>query len=246
MNPIKLTRNVLKKTLTILEHPELLRTLGRDVHRGFAKELFFLKKNLGIVPKTILDVGAATGEYSKAARFVFPQAQVYAFEPIPRSCEELRRLATKDNYITVFELALSSRNEKTSFHYNQFSFSSSLLQMAERHTTEFPATRNETLISIECRRLDSLSEIRLTSPAFMKIDVQGAELQVLYGAESLLREFAAVTLEVNYEKFYEGQAVISEVLALMNRNGFSYFLQRDVVFSPSTKRPLFGDILFFK
>jgi hypothetical protein len=80
----------------------------------------------------------------------------------------------------------------------------------------------------------------------MKIDVQGAELQVLYGAESLLRQFAAVTLEVNYERLYEGQAVIPEILAVMNRNGFSYFLQRDVVFSPSTKRPLFGDILFIK
>lgn len=239
-------RNNLRRLINVFEYPELLPLAIQGVNRSFAKDLLFIKNKLGITPRTILDVGAAVGEYSKAARLVFPEAHVYLFEPIPQSCEELRRISLNDNHLTVFEMALSTRNEKSCFHHNKFSFSSSLLPMTERHTIEFPFTRNEKFIHVECRRLDSLSEIRLTRPALMKIDVQGAELQVLIGAESLLPEFAAVTLEVNFEKFYENQADISDIFTLMKRNGLRYFLQQDVVFSLLTGKPLSCDILFFR
>ncbi|MFX8747328.1 FkbM family methyltransferase, partial [Acinetobacter baumannii] len=60
----------------------------------------------------------------------------------------------------------------------------------------------------------------LATPALLKIDVQGGELDVLKGAESLLSSFAAIYVECSYVSLYEGQALASDVIAFLAERGF--------------------------
>lgn len=218
-------KSVLQKTLNILEYPSLLRTIGKQLDREFVKELLFIRQRLGITPRAILDVGAANGTFARAARFVFPDAAIHMFEPVPDHLGALQHLLDGDALVHVHTVALSSKEGSATFYVNDFRFSSSLLKMTPRHKEVFPFTEGEQTISVECRRLDSFPMIFVQKPVLLKIDVQGAEMEVLKGAGRLLQECDAVMLESSFEPFYENQAAYPELISYMNRSGFRSFLQ---------------------
>src|SRR5262245_6656035 len=56
--------------------------------------------------KTIFDVGANTGQLSKAYRLGAPAAEIYAFEPVGASFSELARLFEGDPQVHALKLAL--------------------------------------------------------------------------------------------------------------------------------------------
>ncbi len=243
-------RAIIKKLQTIIDvlnYPGLLGTIGKDVDRGFARELFFLRTTLGISLNTIIDVGAAEGAYTKAARFVFPEATIHAFEAIPESLERLRVWVGRDSKLHLYPFALGAEEKPMTFYRNEFSFSSSLLPMLERHKEVFPFTRNEHVVTVNCKRLDRFTELVIEKPALLKIDVQGSELDVLRGAEKLLKDFDAVQLEVSFESFYQGQASYDDVLSYMKKMGFGSFVQVDPQYS-KTKPPklYYCDLVFLR
>ena len=71
--------------------------------------------------------------------------------------------------------------------------------------------------------LDNFAGRRELSPDFVKIDVEGMELEVLRGgAETFTRLVDAILLEVHPEMLMRGEAV-SDVQALLERFGFKLF-----------------------
>ena len=204
-------QKISQKFNTIFQYPELFPTLFNNVDRGFCKDLLYLKKNMGFNFTTIIDVGAALGDYSKAVHFIYPDAKIYAFEPVPQSFEVLKTVANKINNLQCFNLALSDNEGETEFHLNEFSFSSSLLKMTDTHKEIFPFAKNEETIMVNTIKLDDFCKnerIVFGSEKYilLKIDVQGLELKVLKGATKLLKEIDVIQLEVSFMNFYEGQA----------------------------------------
>jgi len=69
--------------------------------------------------------------------------------------------------------------------------------------------------------LDALvAEGRMPAFDFLKIDTQGFDDAVLAGAERALEGAAAVRLEAHLRPLYEGQALLWDVLARLERHGF--------------------------
>ena len=65
--------------------------------------------------------------------------------------------------------------------------------------------------------LDRLVEQTQAQPPFLiKVDVQGAELDVLAGAQTTLRHAELILLEVSFFQFFEGAPLFCEVLAHMS------------------------------
>jgi len=237
----------LKKFVTVLDYPKVLGTIYNGLNREHIKDLLFIKMKLGFIPQTIVDVGAAIGEYSKAARYVFPEASIYAFEPIPSSFHILKKMSKSDKKLTVFNCALSDENKYVSFYLNEFSFSSSLLKMTNKHKQLFPQTNQESIIEVKEERMDSIKEVVVKKPAVLKIDVQGTELKVLNGSGILLSSFDIVQLEVNFESLYEEQARYPEIFSLMFHQGFQSFIQTDIEFAnKANKFPTFCDVIFLR
>jgi hypothetical protein len=60
----------------------------------------------------------------------------------------------------------------------------------------------------------------LEGPYFLKLDVQGYELEVLRGGTKLLRECGAILMEVALLEYNESAPLVSEVVAFMKERGF--------------------------
>lgn len=126
---------------------------------------------------TVFDVGANIGQ--STMRFVrwFPDATVWAFEPFEAAFTELQD-ATRGVGARCFKLAFGSRPETVTVALSSLSVNNSL--------------RNTTLQSsgetVEVTTLDAFTEAHgVAHVDLLKIDTEGWDLEVLQGAESLLR-----------------------------------------------------------
>jgi len=236
-------QKLVSKANSLIQTPELISTLFNKVNREFCKDLLLLKKEMGFNFHTIIDVGAAVGEYSKAAHFVYSNAKILAFEPIPDSFEKLKNLSNDIKNIQCFNIALSDKEGESLFNLNDFSYSSSLLKMTNIHKEIYPITKNETTIKVKTNKLENILS-NINKDILLKIDVQGAELKVLKGADKLLKDIKVIQLEVNFMNFYEGQASFEEILILLKKFKFFNFVQINPIIE--RENLLFSDFIFWK
>ena len=77
------------------------------------------------------------------------------------------------------------------------------------------------VVQLPMMTLDDLVErTGFPAPTFIKLDVQGYELEVLKGSTKTLVGAEFVLLEVSISQYNEGSPLIDEVLAWMRNNGF--------------------------
>lgn len=189
--------------------------------------------------RAVLDVGANCGHFSKAAAQCFPTAVVHAFEPLKVCQPALQKVVTRFPQVRVHPVALGERAGEVTMHENAFPDSSSLLPMTERHKELWPKTRPETKITVPLQTLDGLRDQFGAGPYFLKLDVQGYELNVLRGAEATLRDTLVVFTEVLFEQFYEGQVDFPTMFDFMRAQGFRF-----VEFASECRLPPRGELAY--
>ncbi len=118
------------------------------------------------------DCGANVGHYTLLfSKLVGPAGRVIAFEPFPRNVNFLRKhISLNDcSNVIVEEVALTDRDG------------------LGRMSQSGPEARldSEGEFEVLCKRIDSLN---LPPPELMKVDIEGAEIEMLAGAESVLRK----------------------------------------------------------
>lgn len=130
----------------------------------------------------VYDVGANAGFFTLfASRLAGPAGKVYAFEPLPRNIEVLRehvRLNAATN-VEIFPLAVSDR-----------------IGTARFASADHPAMgglSERGVLEVETTTLDALRGT-LAPPAFVKMDIEGAEHAALTGAMEMLRDAKPVIL----------------------------------------------------
>lgn len=124
-----------------------------------------------------VDIGAHRGEILKKMIKYAPQGRHYAFEPLPKYYKFLKRTFPT---VIVHCLALSDENTTTEFNYvvNDPGFSG--LQKRIYHTNKVIIEK----IQVRVTRLDDIIP-KETTPAFIKIDTEGAEFKILKGGEGI-------------------------------------------------------------
>jgi FkbM family methyltransferase len=125
---------------------------------------------------TVFDIGAHVGFLTMLAReLVGPEGRVVAFEPSPRNVSYLRehlRLNRMDD-VEVIEAAVAD--------------TSGVLPFEERRDSSSSRIAEGVGIQVQAVSLDDLlAERRVPPPDFIKVDVEGAELRVLAGGQSML------------------------------------------------------------
>ena len=125
----------------------------------------------------VFDVGAHVGYYTVLSSVLAgPSGQVIAFEPLPANLKYLRR-HLKLNACDNVRILTNCVGE-----------GSSIARFDDSHGTGVGHLANEGSFEVQVRSLDEMIESgELPIPQFLKIDVEGAELLVLKGAERLLR-----------------------------------------------------------
>ena len=75
-------------------------------------------KNIGV--KTIIDIGANTGQFSTSIHQIFPEAMLYSFEPLLDCYEELVTNFKDVTRFQAFNLALGDRSGEIEMYHNNF------------------------------------------------------------------------------------------------------------------------------
>jgi len=159
---------------------------------------------------TFLDIGANAGIFSvhiASFRTIYPNFQVYAFEPNPDTAERLRRNAEPLG-VRVFPFALSDHNGSIEFVDGAVSNVFTTVQNASAWS--IPRER----VVCPCRRLDDLPIAGKS--IIMKIDIEGQELEMLLGAKN---NFESGRIRALYLDDYKDRRIRD----FLDRYGFRYF-----------------------
>jgi FkbM family methyltransferase len=176
----RLTRRAVASLSRRLDRPELLAALypgaRRELHEGIAMRAI-LAGTL-TADSTYVDVGANRGQMLGEAVRIAPHGSHLAFEPIPALAAELGR---EFPGVECRRLALGARAGEAEFcYFRELDGWSGL-----RRNPEINDERGRPeYISVTVSTLDA--ELEALSPRVVKIDVEGAELDVLEGGRSLL------------------------------------------------------------
>ena len=190
--------------------------------------------------RTVLDVGANQGEFARYAADCFPNATIHCFEPLPVCQPQLKTLAAGCSRIKVHPVALGEKSCAMQMFENDFAPSSSLLPMQDRHRELWPKTTGAKKIPVTMTTLDAVAAVApFTGHMFLKLDVQGFEMNVLRGATQALRQTAVVMMEVLFEPLYEGQADFRELLNFMADQGFRF-----IEFADERRLPPLGKLVY--
>ena len=197
--------------------------------------------------RTVLDVGANRGEFARFAAVCFPGAAVHCFEPLPGCQPLLQALAARRPQIKLHPCALGDTSGAAEMFENDYSPSSSLLPLQDRHRELWPKTIGAKKIAIALDTLDAvMAREQAASPFFLKLDVQGFELSVLRGAATTLRQTAAVMAEVLFEPLYAGQTNYLELLNFMAERGFRFVEFADERRLPPLGKLIYADAVFVR
>jgi FkbM family methyltransferase len=171
--------------------------------------------------KKFLDIGANMGFYSLGASLVNEKLQVLAFEPNPVIRESLMQnidLNDAEKNIEIIELALSNFKGEATFSVPAFTGSGggSLknLHPEEGAPTEF---------TVEVEKLDNLRK-RLNDADLLKIDVEGAEFQLIKGGmEFIVKNRPTIVIELLRKWMKPFQSSPQDVIDLLSELNYICF-----------------------
>jgi FkbM family methyltransferase len=199
----------------------------------------------GLLPKTVIDVGANVGQFAVASAKLFPNVSVHSFEPNPDCVALLKKHVESLGNVLVYPIALGDEEGEVTFHVNSHSHSSSILPLSKNHLEAFPDAREVSSIQVKVFTLDTIfSGIELAAPVLLKLDVQGYEAQALRGAVETLKRVDYVILEASFKPMYEGEMLFMEIVRLMDGYGFSFLRPVGWLNDPNTGEIIQMDALF--
>jgi FkbM family methyltransferase len=198
----------------------------------------------------IFDVGANTGQFGKALRWhVGYSGRIISFEAMRAAHAELIRTAARDKLWEVARrAALGATSGMVTMNVSGNSVSSSVLPMLPSHASAAPESRYSGTETVALEPLDSLAigYFEENSVAFLKIDTQGYESEVLLGAPKTLSRAVGVQLELSLIPLYDGQKLMPEMIEHMHGIGFDLWGIAPTFAEPITGRMLQVDAVFFK
>ena len=219
---------------------------------------------------TICQVGSRKSktqdDYASLGWDIFaPNLTVYGFDVDVDACDEA------NNYLTTnkinwnerhIPLALGNSRGESTLYVTESPECSSLYQPNEAYIARFSRIcelmQLNFTIEIETTTLDDFCELeKISEIDFLKVDVQGADLQVLQGSSRVLAEqILAVQVEVNFSHLYVKQPLFADVDTYLRNKYFTLFDLTGAYYprarSPlvrSTARPgqlLWGDAYYFR
>ena len=165
-------------------------------------------KKIGFAPKSVVDIGAYHGNWTRLTQSIFPNASYTMIEA--NAHPQLKTV----NATLIQELVSSTEHDVE--WWSNGSTGDSILRERTRHYNNIvPITRRTTT-------LDALFPTQ--SFDFIKIDCQGAELDILKGGKSLIDRASVILLECPFAGQYnQGCPSFCEYIQYMDSIGFTPF-----------------------
>jgi FkbM family methyltransferase len=183
--------------------------------------------------QTWIDVGAHEGETTIRFAASRPDLLVYGFEP--NLAVAARIMGRLRNYV-VIPMAISLQDGTAELKLTAADAASSLLELDERVAAKWIGGAADLAIVsrqvVHTMRLDTfMNRMGIAHVHFLKVDTQGADLDVVRSAGDRLADIDRIQLEVTKgEQLYQGAARTEEVLSFMADHGFKLVQREDQTF----------------
>lgn len=170
-------------------------------------------KSLNFYPKTIIDVGVASGTPELSS--TFPKSFFYLIEPLSHfKNANMNFLKTHTGELVSAAAGKISGNTQINVHDDHLEGSSILQEaMGEKADGHKEFVKIITLDSI-------FVDKKLETPTLLKIDVQGTELDVLRGFKKHIKLVDVIVLEASAFKFMKGSPEIYDIISFMKNYEF--------------------------
>jgi FkbM family methyltransferase len=198
-----------------------------------------LERLCGVRPTHVIHVGAWEGvDVPDYLELKIPM--ITLIEALPEKAKLLRaKYATYEN-IEILEYAASDTSgEFVNFYPLNYGSSSLLKPNLDSLREIFVDFTEMEAIKVQTLKLDDIST-RAVDQIMLIIDVQGAELQVLSGAISVLEKTLLIKVEVSTVTYYDGQSYQAQIEHFLKSQGFVKISQR------ITKTMGQGDAIFVR
>ena len=209
-----------------------------DVALAHIAETSYLRlAQLGFRPRGILDIGAYEGTWTRMVANVFPGVPILMIEAQEEKRQALDGVRN-DVPLVDYAICLLGDKDGAEVSFNVMETGSSI------YSENSDAPRRN--CRLRMRALDAVLEERpqLSEPLFVKLDIQGAELDCLRGGKVALESAEIVQLEVALMTYNLGAPEAIDVFQFMADHGFvvydicgfvrpepSYLAQIDVLFA---------------
>jgi FkbM family methyltransferase len=171
---------------------------------------------LGLAPDVIVDIGADSGGWTQMALSAFPAARIVMIEARPECEPQLARVRAAAPARVGYELALLGDHCAPEIPFFVAGTGSSLYV----ENTSFPQRR----ITLPMTTLDAVMAKHAPSgEVFLKLDVQGAELDIIKGAPRTLERTSLILLEASLVEYNQGAPRLAETVAFMRERDYLLF-----------------------
>ena len=190
----------------------------------------------------IFEAGASRGMDTVKFARLWPQGQIYAFEPEPATFAELTRTTEAFANVQRFQLALADQTGTASLHVSSrrddptATDASSLLKPLDQAHELFNLNFSSQVIVQTITLADFMREHAIEHIDLMWLDMQGMELNCLMASKEALGHVDRIYMEVCLHPLYEGAPLYPEVRDIMGSMGFDPVQE--------FLKPAQGDVLF--
>ena len=184
--------------------------------QDLSKTNLFLSINNNINKLVLIDIGGAGG-LQKRWKLFEKNIRAIFFEPDQRSFLEL-----KNSGLEIIDKALWSETTQKEFYLTKKLEVSSLYVPNRAYLDLFPDSKRYDIVkttTVEVIELDNLVNIH-NQPHFLKLDIQGAELEVLKGSVNTLKKVLGLEVEVNFKEIYAKIPLYCDVEKFLYSQGF--------------------------
>lgn len=196
-------------------------------------------KRAGFQPRRIVDIGAYRGEWSRTASAIFTDSQFFMIEAQENMRAHLDQLVQENPARFSFCIALLAAEKDQILDFYEMASGSSVYP----EISDVPRTKR----ALRTRTLDEVLEAaRFGRPDFMKLDVQGFELEVLKGAAQSLQHCEGLLVEVSLLPYNEGAPDMFEVMTFLEQRGFCVYDICSLIRRPGDGALFQTDLLFLR
>ena len=190
----------------------LISIIGFNEKKHLLRSFAQLPQNDGL---GLVDVGAAGG-IEKRWQAAIEDLNYFGFEPDERSYKDLES-HTDARSSSIFPFALWSEEKEISVLLCKDPQVSSVYEPNRVFLDKFPISeRFDVKDTFKCnaKRLD---QIDVNGPHFIKMDIQGGELEVLKGSRDTLKRSLGMEIEVEFLEMYKSQPLFGEVVDYLDK-----------------------------
>ncbi|NOU38248.1 MAG: FkbM family methyltransferase [Ferruginibacter sp.] len=193
-------------------------------------------KKKGFNPTQVVDIGAYEGGWTKDFLEVYPQSNILMIEAQPQK-ESILKLLKNKNIDYIIALVSSDDNLEVNFYENETASHINFSNIIDLNSTKIVKTKSLNTI---------LSEKNITYPNFLKLDVQGHEIEVLKGCLNVLANVEICLLEVTLIKLGDNDVLFTELNNFMDAQGFQVYDITQFMRRPFDRAMYQMDVMYIK